>query len=103
MLFVNFDSARCPRAWGEGQTVDSIELTKDHILNTSNLIMVLLLCFEHLRGRFNEKMSFFNFDAALRPREWGEGQTGDSVELTKDHILTTSNHSMGLLLCFEHF
>ena len=90
-------------AWGEGQTGDTVELTKAHILNTSNHIMGFLLCFEHLRGRFNEKTSFFNFDTALRPREWGEGQTGDSVELTKDHILTTSNLSMGLLLCFEHF
>jgi len=101
--FVNFDASPRNRGWGEGQTGDTIKLTKDHSLNTSNNIVGLFLNFRHLWSNLNEKMLFFNFGAAPRSRGWGEGQTGDSTELTKNHILNTSNNIMGLLLCFEHF
>ena len=102
MSFFNFDAAPRPMAWGEGQTVDTVELIKAHILNSSNHIMGFLLCFEHLRGHFNEKISFFNFDVAPRTRKWGEGQTGDTVEFTKDSSGDINNKKFGFsLIVFE--
>ena len=49
-------------------------------------------------------MPFFNFDAALRPRAWGAGQTANTVKLAKESSFQISNEKVPVsLIVFEIF
>jgi hypothetical protein len=52
--------------------------------------------------QYEWKNAIVQLSRSPRTRGWDEGQVGDSVEVTKNHILYTSNNIGGFLLHFGY-